>query len=29
MKIKPLIKYDDIIIGKDVENDYDIKKDNK
>ena len=31
MKIKPLIKYDDIIIGKDAENDYDIniKKDNK
>ena len=29
LKIKPLIKYDDIIIGKDAENDYDIKKDNK
>ena len=29
MKIKPLIKYDDIIIGKDAENDYDIKKENK
>ena len=26
MKIKPLIKYDDIILGKDEDNDYTINK---